>query len=228
MRSLLLAFLLAVLLPLAACGDVGDAPVAETTTATAADTASVAAPASGVALPLDTAATRIEWTGAKVVGSHDGGFRRFRGTITLDGEAVAGADVVIDAASIYTDNARLETHLRSDDFFGVEAYPEARFRVTALEPIAPADTAGAAGATHRVTGLLTLRDRTNQVVFPAAVRVAADAVTAEADFIIDRQLWGLSYPGQPDNLIQDEIRIRLHAVAPRTGSPAEAGSPALP
>jgi polyisoprenoid-binding protein YceI len=202
-------------LTLIACGDVGDAPVAETTAVTARGAAAEPAFA-GTALPLDTAATRIEWTGAKVVGSHDGGFRRFHGALYLDGERVTGADVVIEAASIYTDNARLENHLRSDDFFGVATYPEARFRATAVEPLA-ADTAAAAGATHRVTGLLTMRDHTNQVTFPARVAVAADAVTADADFIIDRQQWGLSYPGQPDNLIQDEVRIRLRAVAARPG-----------
>lgn len=218
MRSLL-SVLLAVVL--AACGDVGDAPVAETSSATASDGAAVPA---GAAIPLDTAATRIEWTGAKVVGAHDGGFRRFRGALYLDGETVTGADVVIDATSIYTDNDRLEGHLKSDDFFSVEAYPEARFRLTALEPITAGDSAGAPGATHRATGLLTMREQTNQIVFPATVTTTASTVTADADFIIDRQQWGLSYPGQPDNLIQDEVRIRLHAVAPR---PAP-GGPATP
>jgi polyisoprenoid-binding protein YceI len=206
----LLAFLLTLL---TACGDVGDAPVAETTAVTTHD--AVAPAVTGASLPLDTAATRIEWTGAKVVGSHDGGFRRFQGELYLDGERVTGADVVIDAASIYTDNERLENHLRNDDFFGVATYPEARFRATAVAPLTPADSSAAAGATHRITGVLTIRDRTNQITFPARVAVTSSAVTADADFIIDRQQWGLSYPGQPDNLIQDEVRIRLYAVAAR-------------
>jgi len=220
MPRLLLPPAFALLITLTACADVGDAPVAETIEA--AVPADTGAPLTGTALPLDTAATRIEWTAAKVTRSHDGGFRRFDGALYLDGEALTGAEVVIDAASIYSDTDRLTGHLKSDDFFGVEANPEARFRTTAIEPLTAADTVGLAGATHRVTGLLTMAGQTNQVSFPARVTVAPDAVTAEADFIIDRQHWGLTYPGQPDDLIRDEVRIRLHAVAPRPGGGAPA------
>jgi polyisoprenoid-binding protein YceI len=219
LRALLLT---SALLPLVACGDVGDAPVAETREV-ATPGGALDAPLTGTPLPLDTAATRIEWRAAKVTRAHDGGFRRFDGTLYLDGEQLTGAEVVIDATSIHSDTDRLTTHLLSEDFFEVTAYPEARFQATGFEPLAAADTAGAGvGATHRVTGLLTIRDRTNEVAFPARVAVTPEAVTAEADFIIDRQQWGLAYPGQPDDLIRDEVRILLYAMARRAGEPGTA------
>lgn len=211
---------LTLLAPLSACGDVGDAPVAETTDVTTneADTPVL----TGTPLALDTAATRIAWKAAKVTRSHDGGFRRFDGTLYLDGEQLTGAEITIDAASIYADDERLANHLRSEEFFDVANHPEARFRATAFEPLAAADTTAAAiEATHRVTGTLTMHGQTNQITFPARVAVTPEAVTADADFIIDRQQWGLTYPGQPDDLIRDEVRLLLHAVAPRS----EAGTP---
>ena len=30
-----------------------------------------------------------------------------------------------------------------------------------------------------------------------------------AEFTIDRQLWGLAYPGKPDDLIKDQVLIKL-------------------
>jgi polyisoprenoid-binding protein YceI len=173
-------------------------------------------------VPIDTAQSRIEWTAAKVTRTHEGGFRSFHGTVYLDGDRVTGAEVTADAASIYTDPDRLTQHLRSGDFFDVATYPEVRFVIDEVTPLAPGDSAGAAGATHRAAGTLTMRDRTNRVAFPVALRVEGGAATADADFTIDRQDWGLTYPGQPDDLIRDAVRLRLHVVAP---VPAEAAAP---
>lgn len=204
------AFPLLLALGLAACADVGDGPRADIE---AADADTSAATFTGTPLPVDTSASRIEWVGAKVTGTHDGGFEDFRGTVYLDGETLTGVDLTIETASIWSDTDRLTGHLKNEDFFEVEAYPEAHFRADSFEPLAAADTVEWAEATHRVGGVLTIRDRTNRVTFPARLEIADDAVTAEADFLIDRQRWGLTYPGQPDDLIRDEVRIRLYVVA---------------
>ncbi len=213
-----LSLLLVPAFVLAACADVGDAPVAETTTLT--DTAATAAAPSftGTALPLDTTASSIGWHAAKVTRTHDGGFQRFDGALYVDGETVTGVDVTIDAASIYSDSERLTGHLKSEDFFDVALYPTARFTATTFEPIPEADSAEWADATHQVTGTLTMRGQTRQLTFPARITVGAGSITADADFIINRQEWGLSYPGAPDDLIRDKVQILLHAVAPRAAA----------
>jgi hypothetical protein len=59
--------------------------------------------------------------------------------------------------------------------------------------------------------------QTNQVAFPARLRVENGTATAHADFILNRQDWGLSYPGAPDDLISDDVRLRLHVVARGAG-----------
>ena len=207
------SILLAASFALSACADVGDAPEAETTAVESIESTTETT-FSGTALPLNPDNSAIEWTAAKITRTHNGGFNTFSGALYLDGETVSGIEITIDAASIFSDTDRLTNDLKSNNFFDVEAWPEARFEATSFEPIS--EGLDGSDATHTVTGTLTLRDQTNQIIFPAIVVVEADAVSADADFLIDRQLWGLSYPGQPDDLIQDEVRIKLTMNADRS------------
>ncbi len=199
-------------LALSACANVGDAPEAETTPVERVETPEEST-FTGTALPLNPSNSTIEWTAAKITRTHEGGFGAFSGSLYLDGEMVSGVELIIDATSIFTDTDRLTGHLKSEDFFEVAVYPEARFVATSYEPIA--DGTDATGATHTATGTLTIRDQSNQIVFPVTIEVTAETVSATADFIIDRQLWDLSFPGQPDDLIQDEVRIKLAVGADR-------------
>lgn len=207
LRSVLsgLAFLLLV----AACGDVGDAPRAATGDALDVTTGE------GRALAIDTSQSSIDWKAAKVTRAHDGGFNLYSGTVYVNAGSVTGVDVNIDARSIWSDSDRLTGHLQSPDFFDVETNPDAGF---VADQIVPFDSAG---FTHRVSGNLTFAGETNSVTFPATIDVAEDRVTAQADFVIDRQRWNLSYPGQPDDLIRDDVRILFDIVAT-----ASAGLPA--
>lgn len=206
-------FLLALALPLAACGDVGDAPEADTV---AVEDGAAALTYTGAAVPIAAGDSVVTWVGAKVTGAHDGGFTGVTGDLYLDGEALTGADVRIDATTLWSDNDQLTEHLRSDDFFAVATYPEARFETVSLAPVVAADSVEWAEATHIATGRLTMHGQTNEITFPARVTVTPEAATVEADFIIDRTRWGIVYEGKPDDLIRDEVRIQIDASAPRT------------
>jgi len=203
---------LAILLIIPACADVGEAPVAETSAISDTATATAATP-DGQPVPVDTARSSIEWTASRVTRAHVGGFDVFSGVVYLDGDRVTGADVTAQVASVFTDAERLTGHLKTDDFFNVAVHPDIRFVVDSLAVIAPADGAGSGGATHTAHGSITMIGRTNRVTFPASISLADGTVTADADFIINRQDWGLSYPGQPDDLVGDDVRMRLHVVA---------------
>lgn len=59
-----------------------------------------------------------------------GRFNDISGTFTYapdEGEAAQAISIVIPTASIDTNHAERDKHLRSDDFLNVEEYPEARF-----------------------------------------------------------------------------------------------------
>src|SRR5687768_1185167 len=70
-----------------------------------------------------------------------GSFNEFEGTGYFDAEnpASSNARLTIKAASIDTRNADRDGHLRANDFFDMEQYPEITFVSTAVEPV-DADT----------------------------------------------------------------------------------------
>lgn len=58
-----------------------------------------------------------------------GRFNKSTGTITLDTAARRGsADIAIDTGSVSTGHAKLEEHLRSEDFFNTAKYPQMTFK----------------------------------------------------------------------------------------------------
>jgi polyisoprenoid-binding protein YceI len=182
---------------ISSCGDVGDAPKAKT-----GEAVEVTEAGGGTYL-IDTARSDINWKAAKVTKAHDGGFGTFEGTLTVDDSDITGAKIMIESQSIWSDSERLTGHLKSNDFFVVDSFPTATFEASSFQPIS-GDTSG---ATHSVTGNLAMRGNTKSVTFPAKVEISGNEVKAYADFTINRKDWGIIYPGAPDDLIEDEVRI---------------------
>jgi len=160
------------------------------------------------AISPETGST-IGFVGSKVTRSHDGGFKEFTGTIEyVDGEpAMSRVRIEIPIESIWTDTDRLTGHLQSADFFDAAQYPMATFVSTAI-----AKTSSG----YDVTGNLTMHGVTKSVTFPATIDVGADAITANAKFFIKRFDWDIVYKGKADDLIRDEVVLKLHIV----GTPA--------
>ncbi len=202
-RSTLLALLA---LPLAgACADpAADAPQAVVDEAAPAAETQVAD--EGAVYTL-TDASKISFVGSKVTGSHDGGFESFTGTIRLVGEdpTSSSVDVEIDTTSLWSDNERLTGHLKSADFFEVETYPTATFTSTSIAP--------AADGGYTMTGNLDLHGVTKQISFPAQIEVGENEIRASAEFAIKRFDFGIVYPGKAEDLIRDDVLIKLDLVA---------------
>lgn len=142
--------------------------------------------------------TKIEFTGTKPGGKHDGGFKKVAGTATVtDGNlATLKIEVEIETDSLYSDDPKLTGHLKSPDFFGVKDNPKATFKTTKVEK-------GDKGYT--VTGDLTLLGKTKSVSFPAEV-AAGDSLTLNATFPIDRNDWGMSFG---KGKVDDKVTIRV-------------------
>ncbi len=199
------------IIALSACKD-PNAGVARATSSAAPTTTTPSAPAAGSEhLVFAPAASSLGFTGAKVTGSHNGTFGAFNGTIDLDAAHPENSriSVTIETASVSTDQDRLTNHLKSADFFDVARFPRATFESTAIR------VGGTNGATHTVTGTLSLHGQSRSITFPATIAVGASEVTARSEFVINRRDFGLVYPGMPDNLIRDEVTIRFDLRAPR-------------
>jgi polyisoprenoid-binding protein YceI len=203
MKSVITMGLPVLLLVLAACSD----PAGNVTAANVSDAKEVTKE-EGKELKFSNENSKIDFRSNKAVsGGHDGGFNKFTGTVTVDGDTVKQVDVDIDMNGIWTDNdkpdeKKLTNHLKSADFFDVEKYPTAKFVTTEIK-------AGGDGGTHTITGNLTLKEVTKSVQFPANVTNKDGKVTCKAEFKINRMDWKVEYKGAQDNLILNDVILKL-------------------
>jgi polyisoprenoid-binding protein YceI len=122
-----------------------------------------------------------------------GTFDEFDGRIHLDASdpSKSSAAVTIKAASIDTRNADRDAHLRSNDFFAMDEYPEIVFESTKVEPVD--DT------TFRVTGDLTIRGATRPITFDLEYNGSATdpfgnkRVGLEGSVQVNRKDWGITW-----------------------------------
>lgn len=151
--------------------------------------------------------SKIEFTGSKVTGKHDGGFKSFTGHFTVKDGAPVGNDhkVVIDMNSTWSDNEKLTEHLKAPDFFDVAKFPETTFDVTEIKK--DSDTA------YTVSGNFKLHGVEKNISFPATVSQDGETVKIAATFDIKRKDFGIVYPGKAEDLIRDEVVIRLDLIA---------------
>ncbi len=163
--------------------------------------------------------SKITWTGKKVTGEHTGTVNINNGEIHVNGESIEMANVKMDMNSITnTDitadgmNQRLVGHLKSEDFFSVEKYPQAEFVATGFKTNAGDDQ-------YMVNGKLTIKGITHEISFPATVEVSNGEVSANGTAKIDRTKYDIKYRSGSffkdlgDNLIYDDFEIEFDLVA---------------
>ncbi|WP_141592573.1 YceI family protein [Myxococcus sp. AB056] len=128
-----------------------------------------------------------------VIAKVRGSFRKYSGAISLDEQDITKSSVAvtIETASIDSGVDQRDNHLRSPDFFDVEKFPTITFKSTKVEK--------ASGNGLKVTGNLTIRDITREVVLDAEQLGGAkdpwgNVKTAfEAKTSVDRRDFGLTW-----------------------------------
>jgi polyisoprenoid-binding protein YceI len=92
--------------------------------------------------------------------------------------------------------------LKTKDFFEVERFPTSHFVATSFQPITQ-------GGTHTVTGDLELHGVKKQISFPATITVQGNSASGKAEFKINRKDFGIEYRGMADDLIKDDVLLKL-------------------
>lgn len=191
------------LLVTTACND----PASDTSKAVTGEAAKVASPQTGAGTKYTIAPpnSKVEFIGSKVTGSHTGSFEKFNGEIDYvnNDPTKSRVNITMDVNSLKTDDPGLTKHLLTPDFFDVAKFPDAKFVSTEIKP------GGDKGASHTVTGNLTLHGVTKAVTFPATISVTPDTANVDADFAINRKDFGINYAGAQDNLIRDNVVLKL-------------------
>jgi polyisoprenoid-binding protein YceI len=131
--------------------------------------------------------SNIEWEGEKVTGSHEGTIELKDGYFTMDNGELKGGEFVMDMTSITVtdlegeDKGKLEGHLKSDDFFGVNNHPTAKLVITSV--------AKKSNGTYGVVADLTIKEKTNSITFDLDM----DDNSASTELTIDRSKYDVRY-----------------------------------
>lgn len=174
----------------------------------------------GVAYKVNTNQSKITWTGTKPTGQHHGTVMVKSGQLMVQNNNITGGNFVLDMTTIAPydqdekGNNKLGTHLKSEDFFDVTKHPEGTFEITSVQAVN--GDVKLEGATHNITGNLTLKGTSKSISFPARVNITDQEVRAEADFNINRSEWGVNYGTDKslgDKMIHEEVNIKLNLVA---------------
>jgi polyisoprenoid-binding protein YceI len=145
-----------------------------------------------------------------------GRFSGVKGSVFLDSQDVSrsSAEVEIDASTIDTREEKRDGHLRSADFFDVEKYPAITFRSRRIESLG--------GNRFRVTGDLTIRDVTREIVLDATEEGrgrdpwGGERVGFTATGKIDRREFGLTWNQALEAggvMVSNEIKLSIEAQA---------------
>ncbi len=175
-------------------------------------------PQQGITYTVDTKATTATWVGKKVTGQHTGAINVSKGTILSDGKTISGGAFEIDMTSItctdLTDkgyNDKLIGHLKSDDFFSIEKNPSSKFEITKVKL--------KSGIDYDITGKLTIKGITNEITFPAIIKMDAKTIVAIAKIMVDRTKFDIKYGSASffssigDKAISDNFEIDVNLVA---------------
>lgn len=207
-----------------ACTEAPESDKAVTSEAVSTDSVS------GIPVAIDASTSNIEWVGTKVSGYHSGEIKIKSGELLVDDGNLVGGNFTIDMPSMTVTgpdgvseemNQKLLGHLKSGDFFEVEKHPEATFTITSVAPFtgsvneqedarqASISEYKVANPTHTISGNLNIKGINKNISFPAKLDVTENKISALAKFNIDRTEWNIIYPGQPDDLIRNEIHLGI-------------------
>ena len=153
--------------------------------------------------------SKVVWKGYKVTGSHQGTINLNSGSLQFSEDKLIGGEFVIDMTTITNTDlsgeykGKLEGHLKSDDFFGVEKNPTATLIFKKVKSTGK--------NSYKITGDLSIKGITNSVTFDLSVY----GNKANASLKIDRTKFDVKYGSTSffDNLKDKAIYDEFDLIA---------------
>lgn len=163
---------------------------------------------------IDASHTNIGFSVSHLFTSVQGRFDEFEATVAFDPDDPRKAVVrgTVQSASINTNHAKRDKHLRSADFFDVEKYPTLHFESTEMKEWS--------GNKGKLAGKLTIHGVTKAIVFDVVYQGQGSdpwgnvRAGFRATLTIDRRDYGLNWNELLEAggvLVGDEIEIRIDA-----------------
>ena len=159
-------------------------------------------------LILDNINSSIKWTGKEITTkTHYGSLKFEEGKISMKGKKIISGKFIVDMKSIDCEDLSgksknyLESHLKSEDFFGVEDYPEASLSIKTAELKSDGN--------QLVKGDITIKGVTQPISFNISIQNKG----GKAKLTFDRTKHNVTYrsgnffQNLGDKLIYDDIEI---------------------
>ena len=178
----------------------------------------ITSPQNADTLWVNKVSSDVQWIGRKVIGEqHSGHIQLAGGFIIKNNGKLHSGEILMNMQSITVDdienpkwNQKLVDHLKNDDFFNIKKYPSAKFVFSKFE---------GKGADTRVTGDMTIRNKTIPMNFIFNTVVDVDSSYATGNINIDRSLFEVKYgsgsffEGLGDKMIMDEFTLNFKLIA---------------
>ncbi len=158
---------------------------------------------------IDVAKSTINWVAKKVTGQHSGTIVFKDGDLIFKNKKLAGGTFTVDMTTLTSTDltgeylGKLNGHLKSEDFFGVEKYPTSKLDFKLISD----NNDG----TYDVSANLTIKDVTAPVIFK--IKISGD--TATTSLKVNRTKYGIKYGSGSffdnlgDKVIADEFELNV-------------------
>ncbi len=141
--------------------------------------ATASTPIDGEKKEVKTKESKVTWKAYKVTGSHTGTVDLKEGALMFDGDKLTGGEFVVNMASLISTDlegeykGKLEGHLKSDDFFGVETHPTSKLVFTKVK--------SSGKNSYEVKGDLTIKGITKPITFDVSIYGSKATATMKVD-----------------------------------------------
>ena len=163
--------------------------------------------------------SKVAWLGTELTtNTHFGSLRAKSGNLKIDKDGGVVGNIIIDMQSIIVEDLKgrskevLESHLKSDDFFGSNNFPTATLEFRSLNRY---NNDGG----HIFNGNLTIKGITNEVEFSAKLIKQTPLLHAVGKLVFDRSKFnvrfrsGSFFDDLGDKLILDDIEVDINLIA---------------
>ncbi len=167
--------------------------------------------------------SQLKWTGYHLAKSYEhwGYINLKSGTISTDGQKITSGEFVIDMSTIQNmdvenakDKTKLVNQLKSDDFFNVKKFPEARLVIKSM--------AKKTGNTYTATADLTIRGITKEITFDSEIKTLKDnQLEVTATLRVPRTDFKVMYGWKVENaMLANEFQMDVKLIAKKAVDPS--------
>jgi polyisoprenoid-binding protein YceI len=163
---------------------------------------------------IDPATSTIGWIGENVTGKkHNGNVKVKSGSFTLLNGELQGGEIIIDMRTIKNEDlagdgqAKLESHLKSDDFFGVDKHSEAKYVIKSATKKDKIQ--------YDIVGDLTVKGITKELKTSLIIAPNGGGASVAGAIAFDRAAFDVKYGSGKffdnlgDQMIKDEVILKV-------------------